>query len=219
MTELTWQPAASPRATLLLAHGAGAGQDSEAMIALTDALTAAGITVVRFEFPYMVRRRQDGRRRPPDRQPVLLAAFAAALAQVAADPRCTRPLLVGGKSMGGRMATLLMAGDEAPADVAGVVCFGYPFHPPGKPERLRLDHWPALTVPLLVCQGERDTFGSRAEVEGYAREGLLPDAVRLLWLADANHDLTPRKASGLTRADHLQACGRALQAWGPVKAF
>lgn len=220
MTELTWQEAASPRATLLLAHGAGAGQDSEAMVALTGALVDVGVTVVRFDFPYMVRRREDGRRRPPDRQPVLLAAFAEALAAVHEDARRAGRLLIGGKSMGGRMATLLMAGAHTSSEceallkeVAGVVCFGYPFHPPGKPERLRLDHWPDLRAPLLVCQGERDTFGNRAEVEQYAREGLLSGAVTLHWLADGNHGLTPRKASGLTRADHLAASGQAMLSW------
>ena len=198
---LLWRrPAAGPHATLLLAHGAGAPMDSDFMTAMSDALVAHGIAVARFEFPYMARRRTEGGKRPPDRQPVLLAAFAETLQRM--PGRC----FIGGKSMGGRMASLLAAEG---ADVAGVVCFGYPFHPPGKLEKTRTAHLPGLPVPMLVCQGTRDPFGTREQVEGYA----LGPQVSLHWLPDGDHDLKPRKASGLTHVDNIAAAARAAAAF------
>src|SRR5690606_16450036 len=149
MTLLWNRPGDTAHATVLLAHGAGAPMDSDFMNAMSEALCERGIAVARFEFPYMARRRVEGGKRPPDRQPVLLAAFADMLQRM--PGRC----FVGGKSLGGRMASLLAAEG---ADVSGVVCFGYPFHPPGKPENTRTAHLPGLSVPMLVCQGERDPF-------------------------------------------------------------
>ncbi|MBZ2188327.1 alpha/beta hydrolase [Alcanivorax sp. JB21] len=189
--------------------------DSDVMQRLTALFVARRITVVCFEFPYMQRRREDGRRRPPDRPDVLLECFAEVLAEVrsalreAGDGAAHRPVLIGGKSMGGRMATLLAADPARGAAPDGVVCVGYPFHPPGKPERLRLDHWPALQVPVLICQGERDTFGTREEVAGYA----LGAQTQMCWLVDGNHDLKPRKVSGLTHDDNLAQAAEALASW------
>lgn len=185
-------PANGPR--LLLAHGAGAGMDSDFMTALADGLGRAGIRVLRFEFPYMAQRRQTGKKRPPDRAPVLLASFAETLAAVRQEAG-DRPVFIGGKSMGGRMATLLATEQDA----AGVCVYGYPFHPPGKPEKLRTEHLTQLTCPALICQGERDSFGHRDEVVGYQ----LPAQLQLHWLPDGDHSLKPRKASGLTLDDNL----------------
>src|SRR5690606_40723565 len=154
----------------------------------------------RFELPYMARRRAEGGKRPPDRQPVLLSAFAETLRQM--PGRC----FIGGKSLGGRMASLLAAEG---ADVSGVVCFGYPFHPPGKPENTRTAHLPGLSVPMLVCQGERDPFGTREQVAGYT----LGQRVSLHWLPDGDHDLKPRKASGVTQAENIAAAARAAAAF------
>lgn len=193
-------PAHRVRATLLLAHGAGAPMDSEFMNALSAALVAEGIQVLRFEFPYMAGRRQGGSKRPPDRAPVLLQAFAAAQQQAGG-----KGIFIGGKSMGGRMATLL----ACEQDCRGVVCFGYPFHPPGKPEQTRIAHLHEVRAPVLICQGERDPFGSRAEVEGYR----LPAQVMLHWLADGNHDLAPRRASGVTAQDNIVAAAKAAVAF------
>lgn len=189
------------RARLLLAHGAGAPMDSDFMNAISDLLAHEGIAVRRFEFPYMQKRRADGRKRPPDRAPALLDAFAAQLAAMPADA----PMLVGGKSMGGRMASMLAVEHT----VAGVVCLGYPFHPPGKPEKLRIDHFASIQAPVLICQGERDSFGTRSEVEAMG----LPGQVQLAWLEDGNHDLKPRKASGLSHEDNLKACADAVGAF------
>ncbi len=187
-------------ATLLLAHGAGAPMDSDFMNALAQALAGQGVRVLRFEFPYMAERRRNGKKRPPDRTPVLLQAFAEALDQAGAES-----VFIGGKSMGGRMATMLAVEQRC----RGVVCFGYPFHPPGKPEKTRLDHLPAMLAPLLICQGERDPFGTRQEVAGYP----LPATVQMHWLADGNHDLAPCKASTVTAEGNIQSAVAALLAF------
>ena len=178
------------RTTLILAHGAGAPMDSPFMETVAQGVAGAGIAVVRFEFPYMAKRRDDGKRRPPDRQQVLLDAWRSVFSAVASER-----VAIGGKSMGGRMASLI-AGEVG---AAALICLGYPFHPPGKPDRLRTDHLRRLGTPCLILQGERDPFGTRVEVETYA----LAEGTRLHWLADGNHDLAPRKASGRTHQDNL----------------
>jgi hypothetical protein len=119
-------------------------------------------------------------------------------------------VFVGGKSMGGRMASLLAAEQEtADASLNGVVALGYPFHPPGKPEKLRTDHLQALATPMLVCQGERDPFGTAQEVPDYP----LSAAVRLTWLPDGDHDLKPRKASGHSQDANWTAAADAVAAF------
>lgn len=178
--------------TLVLAHGAGAPMDTPFMDTIARGVAEAGIAVLRFEFPYMTRRREDGKRRPPDRQPVLLETWRAVYASVASER-----VAIGGKSMGGRMASLIA--DEVGA--VGLVCLGYPFHPPGKPDRLRTEHLENLKTPALILQGERDPFGTQAEVGGYN----LSEAIQVQWLADGNHDLAPRKKSGHTTEQNLRA--------------
>lgn len=186
--------------TLILAHGAGAPMDSDAMTSLATAIAAHGIRTIRFEFNYMAQRRLTGKKRPPDRAPALIDRFRQAI-----DPwRDAGRLAIGGKSMGGRMASMLAADD--PDGLSAVVCLGYPFHPPGKPDRLRTDHFTRLTVPTLICQGERDPFGTRAEVAGYA----LPAPLTVAWLPDGDHDFKPRKASGRTKQDNWHACAATV---------
>jgi predicted alpha/beta-hydrolase family hydrolase len=177
---------------LILAHGAGQGPDAPFMAHIAAKLAAGGVRVVRPWFPYMARAAAEGRRRPPDREPVLLDALRAV---VAAEQARGGRVVVGGKSMGGRIAAMLA--DDLGA--AGLVCLGYPFHPPGKPERTRLDALARLRAPALVCQGERDPFGNRADVAGYA----LSSAVRVAWIADGEHSFKPRKASGRTWTQNL----------------
>lgn len=178
------------RTTLILAHGAGAPMDTPFMETVAKGVAAAEIRVLRFEFPYMARRRKDQRRRPPDRQPVLLDCWRSVFASVGSGR-----VAIGGKSMGGRMASLVA--DEIGA--AALICLGYPFHPPGKPDRLRTEHLQEMTTPTLILQGERDPFGTRLEVAGYA----LADSIRVHWLEDGNHDLAPRKKSGRTPEQNL----------------
>jgi len=195
---------AAARGTLLFAHGAGAPMDSDWMAAATAALVGAGLRVVRFEFPYMAARR-TGARRPPPKAETLVPAYRAAIDTVLA--RFDGPVLIGGKSLGGRVATITAA-DPLDQRVAGVVALGYPFHPPGAPEKLRLAPLAAARLPVTIVQGERDPFGARAEVEGYD----LPAGVAIRWCADGDHDLAPRRASGHTLAGHLDTAAAAAVA-------
>ncbi|MBQ16229.1 MAG: alpha/beta hydrolase [Planctomycetaceae bacterium] len=175
--------------TIVLAHGAGRGLDTPALVAISEGLAGRGIRVVRFEFPYMVQRRQDGTRRPPDRQPVLLDTWRTVIDELGADG-----LVIGGKSMGGRMASLVA--DEC--GVAGLVCLGYPFHPPARPEKTRTQHLADLQTPTLILQGERDRLGNRDDVAGYR----LSPGIHVDWIPDGDHDLVPRKRSGRTAEEN-----------------
>ena len=148
-------------ATLLLAHGAGAAMDSPGMQALALAFAGAGLRVARFEFGYMAGRR-EGRRAAPPRADTLRGEYLAAVDAVGA----VRRLVIGGKSMGGRVASLVADELHAAGRIAGLVCLGYPFHPPERPEQLRTAHLAALATPTLICQGTRDPFGTREEVAG-----------------------------------------------------
>lgn len=190
-------------ATLLLAHGAGAPMDSPFMDAIAARLAKRGIAVVRFEFPYMAMRREDGKRRPPSPQKQLLECWRQVYAQVRAE--VPGRLAIGGKSMGGRMASLLA--DELGADA--LVCLGYPFYAAGKPEKPRVAHLADLQTPTLIVQGERDALGDRPTVEGYS----LSPSIELHWLAAADHDLKPLKASGLTHEEHLESAAACIGAF------
>lgn len=167
--------------------------DSDAMNRITVALVEAGFRVARFEFPYMVKRRQDGRKRPPDGMKTLLKAWRDCLDQVLQESGKGERVLIGGKSMGGRIATHVLAQD-CPEAVAGGVVFGYPFHPPGRPDRWRIDHFPELRRPLWIAQGERDPFGKYREVADLDW-GSAP--LRIHWVRNGDHDLLPTRRSGL----------------------
>jgi len=186
--------------TVALAHGAGAPMDSPFMDTVAQGLAAEGLRVARFEFPYMAKRRADGKKRGPDRQPVLLETWRAAVAALGAER-----LAIGGKSMGGRMASLVA--DET--RVRGLACLGYPFHPPGKPEKMRTEHLKELHTPALILQGTRDPFGGPEEVSGYG----LSKAIAVRWIEDGDHDLKPRKASGRTHEANLAEAIGALAAF------
>ena len=181
--------------TLILAHGAGAPMDSSFMNDMAARLAGHGVSVLRFEFPYMAQRRVDGGKRPPNPAPKLLEAWREVAAEVRRHVAGT--LAIGGKSMGGRMASLLA--DEVGAD--GLVCLGYPFYAPGKPEKPRTEHLAGLKTPTLIVQGERDALGNRATVEGY----VLSPSIEVIWLVAGDHDLKPLKASGFTHEQHLAA--------------
>lgn len=189
-----------PRARFLFAHGAGAPMDSDFMQAFATGLCARGIEVLRFEFPYMAERRRGGSKRPPNPMPQLLDCFREQI-ESATGRGDGLPLAIGGKSMGGRAASLLAQAYFDSGDVAGLVCLGYPFHPRGKPDRLRTEHLLHLNCPALIVQGSRDPLGSADEVADYG----LPDSIRIEWLEDGDHDFRPRRASGFTREQHWQA--------------
>lgn len=195
-TLLRTAPPSAPR--LLLAHGAGAPMDSPFMNAIAESVAAAGIEVIRFEFEYMAKRREDGTRRGPDRAPKLIARFKEVLSLVGPAAE----VVIGGKSMGGRIASMIA--DEVGA--AGVVCLGYPFHPPGKPERLRTAHLETLKTPTLIVQGTRDRLGSEEEVAAYT----LSPSIELAWMADGDHSFKPRKKSGRTAEQNLEAAADAV---------
>lgn len=199
------------RWTLLLAHGAGAPMDSPAMTAAAVALGAGGFRVVRFEFDYMAARRAPGgARRAPPKAELLRPEFRA----VVADVPAAGPLFIGGKSMGGRVASMVADDLHAEGRVAGLICLGYPFHPPGQPDKLRTGHLAGLATPTLICQGSRDPFGTRDEVNSYD----LSPRIEMLWLEDGDHDLKPRKASGFTAADHWRTIAARSAAWAETVA-
>ena len=182
-------------ATVMLAHGAGAGIQSPFMQQMADGLAEQGWPVIRFEFPYMAQRRISGRRTPPNKANILLQCYADQVQSLPPD----QPLIIGGKSMGGRVASLLADELWSQEKILGCICLGYPFHPLGKPETLRVEHLHNLQTPSLVIQGERDPMGNREEVKNYA----LSDQLQFAWMPDGDHSFKPRKRSGHSEAQNL----------------
>ncbi|WP_417316592.1 alpha/beta family hydrolase [Emcibacter sp.] len=185
-----WNGPETSDTLVILAHGAGAPMDNPFMDYFAEGLADNGLRVLRFEFPYMAERRASGKKRPPDRQPKLLTSWREIYEGCGFKGR----IFIGGKSMGGRMASLI-ADELSPT---GLICLGYPFYAPGKPDKPRTEHLQSLETPALILQGERDSMGNREAVEGYD----LSDSITLEWLPDGNHDLVPRKASGLLPEDN-----------------
>jgi predicted alpha/beta-hydrolase family hydrolase len=194
-------PDAAP--TLVLAHGAGAAMDSRGMTDLATRIVARGVRVVRFEFSYMASRR-SGVRRPPPRAETLLDEYRAVVAEVGGRP------VIGGRSMGGRVASMIADSLFDAGSVAGLVCVSYPWHPPGRPDQPRVAHLAGLRVPTLIVQGTRDPFGSPEEVAEYT----LSPVLEVLWLEDGDHDLRPRvSVSGFRHAQHLDTAADAVAAF------
>ncbi|MAA97897.1 MAG: alpha/beta hydrolase [Stappia sp.] len=207
MTDFLWtrpDGEAPAVATLLLAHGAGAAMDSGFMNRFAGHAAAAGLDVARFEFAYMAGRRAGGPKRPPPKAELLVGEFQKALQQVLGET--SGPVLIGGKSMGGRVAAMLAASSSLPRRVTGVACLGYPFHPQGRTDTWRLAPLEASRRPVLIAQGERDAFGNAAELE----DVMLPDQARLVWLEDGSHDLAPRGASPATWEGNLTRTAQAV---------
>lgn len=191
--------------TILLAHGAGAPMDSPSLTAAAGFLAEENLRIARFEFGYMADRR-SGIRRPPPRAETLIPEYRAAIA----DMRPAGRLIIGGKSMGGRVASMLADEVHSSGGIVGLLCLGYPFHPPDKPAQTRIAHLADITTPTLICQGTRDPFGGEDEVAGYR----LSDRIEILWLADGDHDLKPRKrVTGLGASDHLRTVAAAVATW------
>ena len=176
--------------TVVLAHGAGAPMDTPFMSFFAEGLAEAGYRTVRFEFPYMAARRETGAKKPPDRQPVLLDTWRTVIATYGAEN-----LVIGGKSMGGRMASLIA--DEA--KVRGLICLGYPFYGAGRKDKPRIEHLLSLKTKTLICQGERDPMGDKASVTPLK----LAPAIKVHWAPDGDHDLKPRRASGHVHDENL----------------
>ena len=209
MTDFLWtRPETPPVATLLLAHGAGAAMDSAFMNKLAAALSSQGIAAARFEFADMAGRRTGGPKKPPPRADKLIAEFQTELQS--ALSQSDGPLLIGGKSMGGRVAAMLAGGGSLPGRAKGVACFGYPFHPTGKADaEWRLQPLQDAKRPVLVLQGDRDPFGSKAELD----EVTLPAHVSLTYLEDGNHDFGPRGKSPATLDGNIKLAAEAVRAF------
>jgi hypothetical protein len=192
--------------TILLAHGAGAPMDSAAMTAAAKALAKSGFRVARFEFDYMASRRNSAGRKPPPRAEKLKPEYLAAVDALGAKGQ----LIIGGKSMGGRVASMIADDLHQSGRIVGLLCLGYPFHPIAKPDQLRTSHLVEIKTPTLIVQGTRDLFGTREEVATYN----LSKNIEVLWLDDADHDLKPRKSvSGFSAADHLRTLGERVSKW------
>ena len=192
-------PSNSPVA-IALAHGAGLSREAPFMAHVATGLAARGYRVARFNFPYMDKIQDTGKRRPPDRLPVLAQTWRDVIAELGAER-----LVIAGKSLGGRVASLVA--DEA--GVLGLVALGYPFHPSGRPEKTRTEHLAALRTPTLICQGTRDPLGTIDDVTTYE----LSSSIRLHWLEDGDHGFKPRKASGRTEAQNIDEAVAAVAAF------
>jgi predicted alpha/beta-hydrolase family hydrolase len=168
--------------------------DSAFMEVIAKGVATAGFRIARFEFPYMRARREGGKKRPPDREPVLRESWHDAI-RVLSEKHGPGSVVIGGKSLGGRIASLVA--DEI--GVAGLVCLGYPFHPPGQPDKLRVAHLAGLRTPGLIVQGTRDPFGGRDEVSRYS----LSKTLRVVFLEDGDHSFKPRASSGRTERQNL----------------
>jgi uncharacterized protein len=201
-------PSAGPGigATLILGHGAGAGQHSPFMIDTSQALSSLGLDVVTFNFPYT-----EQKRKIPDRAPVLESSYRATVDVVRRElPTAHQHLFIGGKSMGGRIATQIAAADAA-LPVAGLVLLGYPLHPPGRPLQRRDKHLSAIGRPMLFVQGARDAFGTPAELTPILET--LEPAPALHQVPQGDHSLKlPRKDPAAQTAAYT-AVQRAIAAW------
>lgn len=186
----------NPQALVIFAHGAGADMSHEYLEAITQLMNEQHISVLRFNFPYMDKRKEDGKRRPPDRMPTLIECYQSVIMSL----ETPLPIFIGGKSMGGRVAATL-ASDKTlmmSHNIKGVICLGYPFHPIKKPEKLRLAPLQTTQLPILILQGQRDALGNEAEINEYEISSLC----QLHIFADGDHDLKPRVKSGYNLQQH-----------------
>jgi len=189
---------------LVLAHGSGAPMDTPFMNEVTAFLVSHNLRVVRFEFAFMAGRRTTGKKPPPPKAEKLITEFLQVLKEIAAPA-----VFIGGKSLGGRVASMMAQQCFDEGKIAGLVCLGYPFHPPGKPEKLRTAHFADYTCPSLICQGENDPFGKRVEIEQYD----LPASFQFHWAPYGDHHLAPPKRSGLTPAGNWATAAEAIAAF------
>lgn len=209
VTALHYRAATPSRATLVLAHGAGTHQRHRSMMGLATGIASRGVDVVTFNFLYT----EQGRR-TPDRAPVLEQTWTAVIGAIAADLPGDRRLVVGGRSMGGRIASMVVAHPPASGAwtrVSGLVLLGYPLHPPGRPTQLRTAHLPSIPVPLLLVHGTRDAFGPREEIEPVFQA--LPTRVDFHFIERGDHSFNVPKSTGLTEAMVLDAVSDHVAGW------
>ncbi|PHR85487.1 MAG: hypothetical protein COA59_00575 [Colwellia sp.] len=198
----------NPIAQIIFAHGAGADMHHEFMEQVSTLLNKANINVVRFNFPYMDKRIELGKRYPPDRMPKLIDCYKRVINNlpVIDSNQTMLPLFIGGKSMGSRVAATIAAADDIAMLIQGVFCFGYPFHPTKKTEKLRLEPLQNTQKPILILQGERDTLGSQVEIVQYDVSTLC----HTIFLPDGDHSLKPRVKSGYTHQQHIETAVSAI---------
>ena len=215
VTAIAYRAAAEPVATLVLAHGAGASQRSDFMVAFADALSSRELDVITFNFPFT-----EGVRKLPDPQPVLEACYRGVLDHLDRAGRLgSRAIFIGGKSLGGRISSHLAAAvageQDSPAGwirrFRGLVLLGYPLHPPARPQQVRVSHLPAITHPMLFVQGERDPFGTPAELRAFA--DVLPAACDIYAVGQGDHSFAVLKRSGLDQAAVHAAAQDYIVAW------
>ncbi len=185
---------------LVLAPGAGAPMTSAFMREVASKIAAEGVRVCRFNFAYM----EQGRK-TPDRQPVLEETYRVVLDRLSSK---ADTIVAGGKSLGGRIASTIVA-DGASAD--GLVLLGYPLHPPGQPERIRKEHLPRISVPILFVEGTRDPFCPLETLEGV--RGELNAANEVAVIADGDHSFKVRKSSGRSTAEAWAEAAAAVVNW------
>lgn len=217
-----------PKAIVFLAHGAGADMNHNFMDNIAYQLTVKNIIVIRFNFPYMNKRAQDGKRRPPDRMPKLLEAYVNKLhgyiqcefipEKGIDESEAVIPVFIAGKSMGSRVGATMLSDvfnaefkdielgkqlsqklTEIEKYIKGGICLGYPFHPPKKIDKLRLAPLQNTRYPILILQGERDSLGNKEEIISYE----LPPLCHVKYLIDGDHDLKPRVKSGSTHQENI----------------
>ena len=198
----------NPIAQMIFSHGAGADMHHEFMTQVSALLNKANINVLRFNFPFMDKRIELGKRYPPDRMPKLIDCYKRVINDLSLSDtnQAKLPLFIGGKSMGSRVAVTIAGDDDIAMLIQGVFCIGYPFHPTKKPDKLRLEPLQNTQKPVLILQGDRDTLGSKTEIEQYEVSPLC----HTIFLPDGDHSLKPRVKSGYTHQQHIETAVNAL---------
>lgn len=194
---------------IIIAHGAGAGITFSFLESIAAEIASHGIAVTRFEFNYMAARRDGGKKRPPPKAEALSGEFASMITETAARSPVGQKLFIGGKSLGGRVASLIADDQFQRGAISGLVCLGYPFHAPAQPLKLRSAHLRSMPCPALIVQGDRDPFGRRDEIEALE----LSPQIKFHWIGDGDHDFGPRGASGFTRKGNITDAAAAIAAF------
>jgi len=194
-SRITFTPE-QPIALMMLAHGAGAGNEHEFMMKLSSQLSQQDVLVISFNFPYMQSMYAEGKRKPPNKSDILIEHFQS---EIDAARQYSLPIFIAGKSMGGRIATMINAHPSKADTINGCLVYGYPFIPPGKPEKYeeRTTHLYQQISPLLICQGERDTFGNKALLSEKTLFSADESVGEIAWINDGDHSFKPRKSAGI----------------------
>ena len=199
LEKIIYTPHKETIARLILAHGAGAGNRHEFMESFASQLAKTGIEVHSINFPYMQMAYELDKKRPPNANAQLAAYYKSLVLELSSD----LPLFIAGKSMGGRIASQILTDKEVEEKVSGCFVLGYPFTPPGKPEKLpdRTKHFSDIKTPVLILQGERDTFGSKELLSKIT----LPKVFSVEWITSGDHSFKPLKKSGVTLEDNIES--------------